>query len=261
MLLNVGPRPDGEIDPEQASRLRDIGAWLEKNGGSIYGTRGGPWEPTALIASTRKGNTIFIHVMRSEDGRVELPAIPAKIKSATLTGGGKVKFRQRRGRLVVRVPKSLLQPVDTIVRLELDRPALDIAALPIGSGIKASASNVYQNDEAQYGAQQAFDSDTDTRWATDTGVKQAWIAADLGKRKTVGAVRIQEAEPYAGRVTEFEFQYRAVHEWKTIFHGTKIGGHFEKSFKPVRAREFRLNILDATEGPTIAEIELVGKRR
>jgi len=260
MLLNVGPQPDGEIDPEQASRLKEIGAWLAKNGGSIYGTRGGPWEPTPSIASTRKGNTIFVHVMRCEDGRVELPAIPAKIKSAALTSGGKVKFRQRRGRLVVRVPKSLLQPVDTIVRLELDRPALDIAALPIGSGIKASASNVYQNDEAQYGAQQAFDGDTDTRWATDTGVKQAWIAADLGKRKTMEAVRIQEAEPYAGRVMEFEFQYRAGNEWRTIFHGTKIGGHFEKSFRPISAREFRLNILDATEGPTIAEIELVEKR-
>jgi alpha-L-fucosidase len=42
ILLNVGPRPDGVIDPEQAARLKEIGAWLAKNGESIYGTRGGP---------------------------------------------------------------------------------------------------------------------------------------------------------------------------------------------------------------------------
>ena len=31
----------------------------------------------------------------------------------------------------------------------------------------------------------------------------------------------------------------------------------DRTFSPVTAREFRLNILDATDGPTIAEIELL----
>jgi hypothetical protein len=44
-------------------------------------------------------------------------------------------------------------------------------------------------------------------------------------------------------------------EWKTIFTGTTIGQGFEKSFAPVSAREFRLNILEATKGPTITEID------
>ena len=42
LLLNVGPMPTGEIAPEQAERLRQIGAWLAQYGESIYGTRGGP---------------------------------------------------------------------------------------------------------------------------------------------------------------------------------------------------------------------------
>ena len=52
VLLNVGPRPDGVIDPAQANRLREMGAWLARNGESIYGTRGGPWKPTQAIVST-----------------------------------------------------------------------------------------------------------------------------------------------------------------------------------------------------------------
>ena len=127
--------------------------------------------------------------------------------------------------------------------------------LPPSSGIKATASNVFQGDDAEFGAAQAFDNDAHTRWATDSGTKQAWLAADLGKETSVGAVRIQEAAPYAGRVTRFEFQYRDGGTWKTIFSGTKIGDRYQKKFPPVKAREFRLNILDASEGPTIAEME------
>ena len=70
-------------------------------------------------------------------------------------------------------------------------------------------------------------------------------------------MRIEEA--VGGRVQKFEFQYREGSEWKTIFTGQKIGEWFQKKFEPVQAQEFRLNILDATDGPTIGEIELFEK--
>ena len=255
ILLNVGPRPDGVIDPAQAGLLKEVGAWLARNGEAIYGTRGGPWKPTHACTSTRKGNTVYLHVLNATDGTVELPALPAEIKSATLLNGGKVECTQQDGKLVVRIPATALEPVDTIVKLELNRPAMDLPVLTPSSGIKATASNVFQGDDAEFGAAQAFDNDAHTRWATDSGTKQAWLAADLGKETSVGAVRIQEAAPYAGRVTRFEFQYRDGGTWKTIFSGTKIGDRYQKKFPPVKAREFRLNILDASEGPTIAEME------
>ena len=129
VLLNVGPRPDGVIDPEQANRLKDIGAWLAKNGESIYGTRGGPWKPKNGITSTRNGNQVFIHVMHSDAGRIELPALPAEIKSASLLNGDKVECSQKDGRLVVAIPPASLDAIDTVVKLELDRPALEIPAL------------------------------------------------------------------------------------------------------------------------------------
>jgi alpha-L-fucosidase len=257
ILLNVGPRPDGMIDPAQASRLKDIGAWLAKNGQSIYGTRGGPWKPTRSIASTRKGNTVFIHVMRPGDGRLELPALPAEIQSASLLGAAKVEFSQKDGKLFVTIPPSSRDPIDTIVKLQLNGSALDIPVLESASGIKATASNTFQQEEEQFGPQNAFDDDPATRWATDAGTKQAWIAADLGRPRTIAAVHIQEAVPYTGRVANFEFQCRLNGAWQTIFTGAQIGADFQKEFPPVTAQEFRLNILDATEGPTLAEIKLV----
>jgi len=133
---------------------------------------------------------------------------------------------------------------------------MDLAPIEPPSTIKASASNVFKND-ARYSADNAFDDDTGTRWATDSGTKQAWIAADLGKPLTVERVRIEEA--IGERVQKFEFQYRDGTEWKTIFTGQRIGKRFQQKFEPVKAQEFRLNILDATNGPTLADIELSEK--
>ncbi|MFJ2739835.1 alpha-L-fucosidase [Streptomyces sp. NPDC087440] len=39
LLLNLGPRADGSMDPAQEERVRDLGAWLKVNGEAIYGSR------------------------------------------------------------------------------------------------------------------------------------------------------------------------------------------------------------------------------
>ena len=53
LLLNVGPRPDGSIGPEEVEVLEGVGDWLAVNGEAIFGTR--PWKvfgegPTRPIA-------------------------------------------------------------------------------------------------------------------------------------------------------------------------------------------------------------------
>ena len=91
-------------------------------------------------------------------------------------------------------------------------------------------------------------------FATDDGIRQAWVSADFRKPEEFQKVSISEA--YPGRVQKFEFQYRDGNDWKTIFNGATLGADFQKDFAPVIAQEFRLNILDATQGPTIDEIQL-----
>ena len=236
LLLDVGPMPDGRIEPRQVEVLKQVGDWLDKNGKSIYGTRGGPWKPTKAIASTRKGKTIYLHILRAQSDTIELPDIAIKIKSASLLGGGEVKSVQRDGKLILTVPAALREASDTVVKLTLKASAMDLPVIEIPTTFKAVASNVYQNDDSNYGAQQAFDEDAQTRWATDDAMKQAWIAADFMKPQTVSHVRISEA--YPDRVRKFEFQYRDGNEWKNIFTGTTLGDNFQGSFKPVTAREF-----------------------
>ncbi|MEI8289890.1 MAG: alpha-L-fucosidase [Verrucomicrobiota bacterium] len=258
LLFNVGPTADGIIEERQVERLKEMGAWLAKNGESIYGTRGGPWKPTPAIASTRTGSTVYLHLLRADDGAVELPALSRKVTKASLLDGKAVKYEQRDGKLRLAFDKAAMDPIDTIIRLELDGSAMGLPAITLASTIKGTASNVFQKQNDRYGPQQAFDNDSQTRWATDAGTKQCWIAADLGKPLTIQHVRIEEA--MGERVQKFEFQYRDGAEWKAIFTGQKIGHWFQKKFdQPVTAQEFRLNILDATDGPTIADIEFILK--
>jgi len=256
LLFNVGPMPTGEIEPRQVERLKEMGDWLAKNGESIYGARGGPWKPTHALASTRHGKTVYVHILRTETDRIELPDLPSKLASAALLNGDAIQFVRKDGRLALTVPDARRQPVDTIVKLQFEDSVMALPALAVSPEIRATASNVYRNETSAYGAQSAFDGDPATRWATDQGTKQAWIAAELGAPRTIQRVKIHEALP--GRVQKFEFQYRDGDAWKTIFSGTTLSENFEQQFAPVTAREFRLNILEATDGPTISEIELQG---
>jgi alpha-L-fucosidase len=122
-ILNVGPNADGQIDPMQVKRLREIGAWLGKYGQSIYSTRGGPFLPADYGTSTHRDKTIFVHVLKWPGEKLVLPSIPAKVLRASALTGGQVRFNQTAGGIEVSVPQTSRDAMDTIIALELDSPA------------------------------------------------------------------------------------------------------------------------------------------
>jgi alpha-L-fucosidase len=50
LLINVGPDGTGRIPDLQQRPLRELGAWLDRNGEAIYATR--PWTPAATTTAT-----------------------------------------------------------------------------------------------------------------------------------------------------------------------------------------------------------------
>jgi alpha-L-fucosidase len=129
LLMNVGPDRNGKIDELQTERLHEIGAWLGKYGESIYATRGGPFLPGDWGASTHRGKTIYVHVLKWPDEKLVLPKIPAKIIRATALTGGDVSFTQNENGIEISVPASARDDMDTIVALELDSSADAIQAV------------------------------------------------------------------------------------------------------------------------------------
>jgi alpha-L-fucosidase len=123
LLLNVGPMPTGEIEPRQVARLKEMGDWLRKYGSSIYGTRGGPFQPGAWGACTSKGNILYVHILKWDGDKIALPPIDLKVISIAVMTGGTAEVKKTDEAIEISVAPADRQELDTIVVLTLDGPA------------------------------------------------------------------------------------------------------------------------------------------
>ena len=123
LLMNIGPYPSGEIDPQFVSRLRDVGKWLSTYGESIYGTRGGPIPPADWGVTTQKGDKIYLHILNWSAPLIALPPISSKITGAhTLVDGKAVTFTQTADGVVLKVSAAAKDETDRVIVLTTSSP-------------------------------------------------------------------------------------------------------------------------------------------
>lgn len=119
-LLNVGPMPNGKIQPEHVALLKQMGEWTRQYGETIYGTRGGPLTPRDWGVTTQKGNKVYIHILKWYDETLTLPKLGKKVVSAKLfIDKTPVKFVENDFGLSIKVPKDKMNETDTVIELEL----------------------------------------------------------------------------------------------------------------------------------------------
>lgn len=120
-LLNVGPQPDGQIQPEFQERLRAVGEWLSVNGDSIYGTTYGPVQGLPAMRTTAKSNRIFIHVFDWPGSALEVGDVKVKVLSARLLATGqRLNVTQTDDKLKIDLLKNAPDPnVSTIALVTL----------------------------------------------------------------------------------------------------------------------------------------------
>lgn len=75
MILNVGPDARGNIPKQSREILEKIGAWMKKNGESIYGCGICELPKPEWGRYTKKGNTIYAHVYEEPLGALPLYGI------------------------------------------------------------------------------------------------------------------------------------------------------------------------------------------
>ena len=113
-LLNVGPGPNGELDPIAYQRLAEIGKWMSVNGDGIYGTKPiVPYKETRL-AFTSKGDYVYAFYLPAENetkipGRVAVETMcPVKNSEVFLLGYDKPLEWENNGKgIIINIPKSL----------------------------------------------------------------------------------------------------------------------------------------------------------
>ena len=117
VLLNVGPRGDGLIDPTDVRILEGIGVWWKVNGESIRGTTRTPLPVQAWGESTRKGNRLYLHVFQwPDDGKLVIGGLKTPASKAWLLADPDKPLTVEGNTL--NVPQTAPDAVDSVIAVE-----------------------------------------------------------------------------------------------------------------------------------------------
>ncbi len=122
-LLNIGPMPDGNIQPEFTDTLKLLGKWMEKYGNTIYGTRGGNDKVFDWGVITTTEAQWYVHILQFpvQTPFIFIPMVNKKVLSCTLFNSTlPIKFKQVNEGLFLYVDRLSMDNIDTILTLKIE---------------------------------------------------------------------------------------------------------------------------------------------
>ncbi len=154
-LLNVGPTPEGTFPQESIERLAEIGAWMDVNGESIYGTTASPfgavpWGRITMEPQGRK-TRFYLHVFDwPTDGQLILPGIGNRPGQAWLLSdrGERIPVERVDSDLHLSLPARMPDEDCSVVVLEVkgepivyEAPTIEAAATILVNPISVSLTS------------------------------------------------------------------------------------------------------------------------
>jgi len=124
-LLNVGPTAEGVIPEPSVRNLREVGAWLRRNGESIYGAKASPIDtrPDEPYRFTAKPGRLYVHILAWPwDGELRLTGVKNRVSRAYLLADqsdGELRFEQDGTEVRLHLDRRPVDPVDNVVVLEM----------------------------------------------------------------------------------------------------------------------------------------------
>lgn len=125
-LLNVGPMADGTMPPAAVAILHKVGAWVQQNGESIYGTTASPLPEYPWGRTTVKGQKVYLHIFNWPADSVlrvsHLGNNSVKTAHLLIAPVAPLAVSKENGVVLVRLPVQMPDVNDTVVVLELAAP-------------------------------------------------------------------------------------------------------------------------------------------
>jgi alpha-L-fucosidase len=139
LLLDIGPRSDGSLQPEQVAVLKGLGRWTQKNAEALYGTTAGLPAGYFLGTSTlsKDRGTLYLYFYDKPMGPIALKGIRNKVRRMNVLGGpaltwtvnGGAAWLHMPGVIWIDLPETAVDPDATVIKVELEGP-LDLATAP-----------------------------------------------------------------------------------------------------------------------------------
>ena len=134
LLLNIGPDGRGAVPPASVDVLDAVGAWLAKNGESIFDTDPFPDFPYLNrwgdVTYRKETNTLYLHLLKYPGlhKRISLLALASRVRAVQLLDGTPLPFTQaydvarEEHRLSVTLPQEAPDEIDTVIAAVLAEP-------------------------------------------------------------------------------------------------------------------------------------------
>jgi alpha-L-fucosidase len=137
LLLNVGPTGRGAFDERAMERLRGIGAWMEKNGRSVYGCTAAPAEFAApancLLTYNPEAGRLYVHVLEWPLGVLHMDGFAGKVAYAQLLNdASEIPFTEQGGETGFFPGPRAPEPENTLtLRLPVRKPDVEVPVIEL----------------------------------------------------------------------------------------------------------------------------------
>jgi alpha-L-fucosidase len=248
-LLNVGPTSEGLIPQPSIERLAEVGKWMKVNGEAVYGTAASPFSYLPWGRCTQKGNKLYLHVFDwPKDGKLTVQILN-KVNRAYLLSNPQTALAvdKSKSKSVVKLTSEAPDKIASVVVLEIEG-APEVLPLPT-SGKPSKASSVKEGTSVE----NLFDMNPKNKWQPLADDKTPWVEIDLKEEITIGAFSVSEPwHPWDNKGQKITLQYKKGEKWETAVEVTTNGTGHTTSIKPVKARYFRMLVIESKE-PTLNE--------
>ena len=243
-LLGLPQMRDGLPALPAATASAVTGSWFSQYGSTLDGGLAGPFIAADWGGSMAKGNAIYLHVLEWPGETLTLPPLALGrqiIGNSVLTGGSATVSQSATG-VSITLPAANRDPIDTIIRLDLDGSAEALARYQpyIGSattGMSATASAETTGNEAS----KACDADRDSSWRH--GAASGTLTLPFAGSRRISRIDVQfdNGASMDGQNISVTLEARNPSgSWAHVWTGTSYTQILSRPLEPLDATAVRL---------------------
>ncbi len=125
LLLDIGPKADGTIAPEQVNILKALGRWTKKHAEAIYGTRAGNSRLSfpGRSALSGDGKTLFLYLDHRAIPSLKIGGVRSPIRKVSVVGTNQeIPFNKMNGNYELNLHSVKWDQDITVLKLSLEEP-------------------------------------------------------------------------------------------------------------------------------------------